>query len=88
MKSAILAEISKIFDQIVDVLLQTTSFHGVLKNELYKDLRAYGPCVFVDILDHHFLDIFHEIVEIWAHKFAVNNCFEAMENVVLGLETC
>ena len=71
---------------MVDVLLDALWLERVLEDELHKNRCADGSCLLLDIRDHHLFYRQHQIVEVGAEELAINDGFEALEDVRLGRE--
>ena len=69
---------------MVDVLLDSFGFQRVLQDKLDENGSTDGPRSLGYVCDHHFFNCLHQIVEVRAKEFAVNNGLEALEYMRLS----
>ena len=71
--SAFAVEVTQVLNKVVDMLAHSAFFHGVLKNELHKYLRACVPDGLADVSDEHDLYLLlNQVIYVCTYELLVH----------------
>ena len=76
--------VAQVFQDEIEVLLNSRILQGVLDQKLDENTLAQASYLFLTVAHHHFLDSFHEVINIAAHEFLVDYSPQAGQNVALN----